>query len=134
MDLNRFDRIARSLGTGTSRRALLGGAIALGLAALPVGTEARRRWSERQVEQIITRAARRYDQSPSIMLRVARCESNLDPYAVNRAGPYYGLFQFLPSTWRSTPYGKKDWFDPRANALAAGWMWKQGRKNEWVCQ
>ena len=68
------------------------------------------------------------------MVRVARCESVLDPCAVNRKGPYYGLFQFLKSTWKTTPYGDHDIFDPEAQALAAGWMWKQGRKNEWACQ
>jgi resuscitation-promoting factor RpfB len=32
---------------------------------------------------------------------VARCESSGNPTAVNPAGPYYGLYQFLASTWRS---------------------------------
>jgi hypothetical protein len=68
------------------------------------------------------------------MVRVARCESNLDPCAVNRAGPYYGLFQFLKSTWKSTPYGDEDIYDPKAQAMAAGWMWKKGRKDEWACK
>ncbi len=68
------------------------------------------------------------------MVRVARCESVLDPCAVNRSGPYYGLFQYLKSTWKTTPYGDRDIFDPEAQSLATGWMWKQGRKNEWACQ
>ncbi|HEX5499345.1 MAG TPA: transglycosylase SLT domain-containing protein, partial [Thermomicrobiales bacterium] len=72
-------------------------------------------------------------QSRSDMLRVATCESNLDPYAVNPSGSY-GLFQFIRSTWQSTPYGDDDIFDPKANANAAGWMWEQGRQTEWVCK
>jgi hypothetical protein len=68
------------------------------------------------------------------MVRVARCESTLNPCALNHDGPYYGLFQYLASTWRSTPYGDRDIFDPEAQALATGWMWQQGRKNEWACQ
>ena len=68
------------------------------------------------------------------MERVARCESNLDPCAVNRSGPYYGLYQFLKSTWKTTPYKNDNIFDPKAQALATGWMWKQGRKNEWACK
>jgi hypothetical protein len=60
-------------------------------------------------------------------------ESNLDPYAVNPSGSY-GLFQFIRSTWKSTPFGNKDIFDPEANANAAAWMWSEGRKSEWVCQ
>jgi uncharacterized protein YabE (DUF348 family) len=32
---------------------------------------------------------------------LADCESGGNPQAVNSAGPYYGLYQFLESTWRS---------------------------------
>lgn len=131
---HRIDAIAKLMAAPNSRRALgvaLGGALtaALGSRAL-----ARRRYSERQIERIIEDAAQRYNQPRAAMLRVARCESNLDPYAVNRAGPYYGLFQFLKSTWKTTPYKNDDIFDPRANARAAAWMWKQGRRNEWACR
>ena len=97
------------------------------------GGSSYRAFSEQQIVRIIYDAADRYDQSRQDMLRVARCESNLDPYAVNPSGSY-GLFQFIRSTWKSTPFGGEDIFDPRANANAAGWMWSEGRKSEWVCQ
>lgn len=90
-------------------------------------------YSEREIIRIIYQAADKYDQDRDDMLRVARCESNLDPYAVNPSGSY-GLFQFIRATWKSTPYGDKDIFDPSANAHAAAWMWSEGRKSEWVCQ
>jgi hypothetical protein len=90
-------------------------------------------YSRKQIVRIIFDAADRYGQSRSAMLRVAECESNLDPYAVNPSGSY-GLFQFIRSTWESTPFGNKDIFDPEANANAAAWMWSEGRKSEWVCQ
>lgn len=32
---------------------------------------------------------------------LAKCESGGNPKAVNSAGPYYGLYQFSASTWRS---------------------------------
>lgn len=32
---------------------------------------------------------------------LAGCEAGGNPQAVNTAGPYYGLYQFLESTWRS---------------------------------
>ena len=83
---------------------------------------------------IIYAAADAYGQSRADMLRVAACESNLDPYAVNEAGGSYGLFQFIPSTWGSTPYADQGIFDPVANANAAAWMWSVGRRGEWVCQ
>ena len=62
--------------------------------------------------RIIYDAADRYDQSRSDMLRVAECESNLDPYAVNPSGSY-GLFQFIRSTWESTPYGTRTSSTPK---------------------
>ncbi|QYJ02775.1 ubiquitin-like domain-containing protein [Nocardioides panacisoli] len=36
-----------------------------------------------------------------VWARLAQCESGGNPGAVNPAGPYYGLYQFTASTWRS---------------------------------
>jgi uncharacterized protein YraI len=91
-------------------------------------------WRRRELIDIIHAAADRYGQSREDMLRVARCESDLVPVAVNGSGGSYGLFQFKPRTWLGTPFGEYDIFDPRANANAAAWMWAQGRRREWVCQ
>ena len=93
-----------------------------------------RTWDEDDIVRIIREAARQFGQPEDDLLRVGRCESNLDPRAVNQAGPYFGLFQFLRSTWARTPFGDRDIFDPVANASAAAWMWQQGRRNEWACQ
>jgi hypothetical protein len=90
--------------------------------------------SEKEILDFIAKAAKKYDQSNKVMVRVARCESSLNPCAYNKSGPYYGLFQFLKSTWKTTPYKDKSIYDPEAQALAAAWMWKQGRKKEWACQ
>ena len=49
----------------------------------------------KEILRYIRRAARKYGQSRRSMIRVARCESNLDPCAYNRSGPYFGLYQFL---------------------------------------
>ena len=92
------------------------------------------RHSEQEILNFISAAAKKYGQSENAMVRVARCESTLNPCALNPSGPYYGLFQFLKSTWKTTPYGDRDIYDPEAQALATAWMWKEGRKDEWVCQ
>ncbi|MDP9372965.1 MAG: SH3 domain-containing protein [Chloroflexota bacterium] len=95
--------------------------------------------SSGSITDIIVAAANRYGQSPEAMLAVARCESNLNPRAVNpisigaAGNNASGLFQFLPSTWSTTPYASHDIFDPWASANAAGWMWLVGRRGEWVC-
>lgn len=65
--------------------------------------------------------------------RKASCESRLYRYAHNPSGAS-GLFQFLPSTWASTPFGRYSVYDPYASALAAGWMHARGRGGEWVCK
>lgn len=76
----------------------------------------------------------------STLWRKARCETGgtFSPLAWNPTpiGSEHasGLFQFLPSTFRSTPYGRFSIFDPVANALAAGWMHAHGRGGEWACQ
>ena len=86
------------------------------------------------IVSIIYAAADAYGQSRADMLRVATCESNLVPTAVNPSSNASGLFQFLPSTWATTPYASQNIFDPVASANAAGWMWDNGRRNEWECQ
>ena len=91
-------------------------------------------YSEQQIIDIIYEAASTHGQSGEAMLRVARCESGLNPHAVGGGGAYHGLFQFVPSTFAGTPYGQYDIYDPWANANAAGWMWAQGQKSSWVCQ
>jgi hypothetical protein len=152
MSPDSFDTALRRMAHWRSRRAALGSIAAIALTAVAGVSEARKRdrkrkkkrkgssggctvrHSEQEILNFIAKAAKKYGQSENAMVRVARCESVLDPCAVNRSGPYYGLFQYLKSTWKTTPYGDRDIFDPEAQALATGWMWKQGRKNEWACQ
>jgi Transglycosylase SLT domain len=152
-----LDTTLRRLALWRSRRAALGSIAAVAMTAVAGVSEARKRdrkrkkkskhgkkkgtsgsctvrHSEQEILNFISKAAKKFGQSESAMVRVARCESVLDPCAVNRSGPYYGLFQFLKSTWKTTPYGDRDIFDPEAQSLATAWMWKEGRKNEWACQ
>ncbi len=85
---------------------------------------------------IIYAAADRWGQPRADMLRVARCESNLDPSAVNPSSGASGLFQFMPSTFAGTPNGKRgeSIFDAYSSADATGWMWANGMRNHWECQ
>ena len=66
--------------------------------------------------------------------RKAACESRMDPGARNLSSAASGLYQFLPGTFASTPYGRFSIFSPYANALAAGWMHAHGRGGEWACR
>ena len=133
-----LETISRELATERPRRAALAAALTAAAAARASSAgkkkRCRSRHSEEEIRRFIKRAAKKYNQKKKAMLRVAKCESNLDPCAYNRSGPYHGLFQFLKSTWKTTPYGKKDIYDPKAQAMATAWMWKKGRKNEWACK
>lgn len=61
-------------------------------------------------------------------------ESGGNPNAKNPHSTASGLFQFLTSTFASTPYGRAGMsiWDPCASALAAGWMHQNGRGHEWA--
>lgn len=66
-------------------------------------------------------------------------ESGGNPNARNTTPIYNGehatgLWQFIPSTFNSTPYGKAGMsiWSPCASSLAAGWMHENGRGGEWA--
>lgn len=70
----------------------------------------------------------------SWMRRIPGCESGWDPHAVNGGGSgSLGLYQFMPGTWASTPYGRHSPFSAKWASLAAAWMVRAGRSREWVC-
>jgi Transglycosylase SLT domain len=67
-------------------------------------------------------------------LRVAYCESRYHPNSVNSASGASGLFQFMPSTWRGTPWASQSPFDPVANAQAAAWLYSHYGPGRWSCK
>lgn len=69
----------------------------------------------------------------SWLLRIPGCESSWNPGARNPSGAS-GLYQFMPSTWASTPYGNRSIWSPRWQPYGAAWMLRAGRSNEWVCR
>jgi soluble lytic murein transglycosylase-like protein len=85
------------------------------------------------VRDAIALAAVVYRVPYSTLDRKAWCESRYSPAARNPSGAM-GLFQFLGSTWASTPFAAFSPYDPLAAALAAGWMHRAGRGGEWSCK
>jgi soluble lytic murein transglycosylase-like protein len=84
------------------------------------------------IEAIITAAAQAEGVDPSWLISTAECESGLNPNAYNGAGPYDGLFQFLPSTFAA--HGGGDIWDPTQQAQIAATMFANGESGEWpVC-
>lgn len=84
----------------------------------------------RQAKCAINRAARHYGQSAAAMKAVAWCESRYQWWI---DGHHEGMFQYLWSTWLSTPFGRRSPYNPKWASLATGWMWSVGRRGEWAC-
>ncbi len=74
-----------------------------------------------------------YDVEPLWLARIQHCESRGNPRAVNLGSQASGLYQFMPSTWLSTPFGDENIFNPESAIKAAAWMASEGRQREWVC-
>lgn len=84
------------------------------------------------IKAIITAAGDRYGVSPSWLISTAECESGLNPRAYNPSGPYYGLFQFLRSTFAA--HGGTNIWDPTQQANIAASMFASGDSSAWpVC-
>ncbi len=95
------------------------------------------------VESLIVKWANHYGVSPSTMLRVAHCESTMNPLAQNKG--YYagggnpsGLFQFLPETFaryqRKAGLSGLDVFNADHNARVAAYAFSVGGASEWECK
>lgn len=83
------------------------------------------------VEAIIRAAAAKWGVSGDWMVSIARCESGLRPNAYNPRGPYYGLFQFLMSTF--TANGGTNIWDPTDQSNIAAKMLAHGQAHQWSC-
>lgn len=83
------------------------------------------------VERIIYLASQKYGVSYPLLLSVARCESTLNPLAVNRSSGASGLFQFMPSTFSS--HGGTNIWDPVQQANIAAQMFAAGESSAWAC-
>lgn len=94
---------------------------------------ARKQCKQHRPVPCLRRAGLRWQVSTAMLVRKARCESGLNPFARNPSGAA-GLMQFLPSTFATTPYASRSIYSAKWNALAGGWMHAVGRGGEWVCR
>jgi soluble lytic murein transglycosylase-like protein len=88
-------------------------------------------YSPGSVQADIVAAADKYGVSASWMIRIAECESGMRPTAVNPRGPYDGLFQFLPSTFRA--HGGTNIWDPVQQSNITAQMLAAGEASQWSC-
>jgi hypothetical protein len=91
-----------------------------------------------QLKRLIRCAARRWNVAggPDKAVRVARCESRLDPKAYNPRG-YAGVYQQATRYWpsRATDYGFRDYsvYNGRANIMVSVRMAHRGGWGPWAC-
>jgi len=94
------------------------------------------------VEEIVRQAARKYGLGENHFVGIARCESTLNPnainYGYNENGYPSGLFQHLGGYWpaRAAKYGYSgaSVFDATANANVTAAMWAEGLSYLWECR
>ncbi len=89
-----------------------------------------------QMRVVIEGAGARWGADGPLLLRIAECESRLNPTAIGRNGAA-GLFQIIPETWRwaagRLSLGSASPFDPLANAEVAAWLLVTAGPGQWGC-
>lgn len=95
---------------------------------------------------IIHAAAAEFGVDGDRMVRLARCESTLNTWAINGRSRASGLFQYLPSTWERArwrlverglaehPYEPWDVFNPIAAARITANVISEGGASWWECR
>ncbi|HEY8740007.1 MAG TPA: transglycosylase SLT domain-containing protein [Candidatus Dormibacteraeota bacterium] len=87
--------------------------------------------SQQQVIAVIRAAADRYGQDGNRLVRVANCESSLNPRAYDAGSGASGLFQFMPGTFYGN--GGHDIWDAADQSNIAARMFSQGHAGDWSC-
>jgi len=77
---------------------------------------------------------------PVRVLRIAQCESSLNPKAKHKVSSASGLFAFTTATFkegvkkRNLDWKAEDVFDVEKNTEMALWYMKRGEWRRWVCK
>jgi predicted nucleic acid-binding Zn-ribbon protein len=90
------------------------------------------RFSQQQIISIIRTAASTYGANGDQMVRVAQCESGLNPRAYDAYSGASGLFQFMPGTFYG--HGGHDIWDPTDQSNVAAKMFAQAQSGAWTCK
>lgn len=94
------------------------------------------------VRQIIVKQAVVYNVQPEKLLRVAKCESGLNPRALNKMDtdglPAFGLFQYKKGTWErySNLAGipNADIWNAEHQAQTTAYAFSTGKSSAWGCK
>lgn len=92
---------------------------------------------ETSIEDLVVAKAKEYGLDPVKALRIAKCESGLNPLAKNPNSSAKGIFQFIDGTWSSVSRIRgisASVLDAEANIDNAMWLAKKEGWKHWVCQ
>lgn len=75
-----------------------------------------------------------------VLLKIAECESALNPRASN--GSHFGLFQFAPDTFNraagqlraTTGVSARSYWNPLDASYVAGYLFATGQASSWTCE
>jgi peptidoglycan hydrolase CwlO-like protein len=88
--------------------------------------------SRQAIIQVIRAAAARFGADGDQMVRVAGCESGLNPRAYDPRSGASGLFQFMPGTFYG--HGGHDIWDAADQSSVAAQMFSHGQAGAWDCK
>jgi soluble lytic murein transglycosylase-like protein len=89
--------------------------------------------SQHRVVPCIRRAALHWRVPFRLQLAIARCESRLRALVPNQGGSgSLGLMQFMPFTFRTTPYGRRWILSAKWNALAGAYLLARVGTGPWA--
>lgn len=87
-------------------------------------------------EDMIRRVGSQYRVDVELLLAVIKCESGLNPRAINRnpnGTTDYGLCQFNDYYYRDIITPEEALNKPEFAVATMCRMWEQGRQNDWIC-
>jgi hypothetical protein len=93
---------------------------------------ARKACERGSVTACVRHGARQHGVDERRLLRVAMCESTMNPDAVN--GQYQGLYQFGAALWRRLRYWRYSRFSAKWSSLAAALAFRRGLEGHWECK
>jgi soluble lytic murein transglycosylase-like protein len=88
------------------------------------------------IEDKIRIAATVHGVDPDLSVKIAKCESGLNPTVYGDSGKAYGLYQFHRGTFEM--FAKEaglelDYYNPEHQIILANWAFAQGYYSHWTC-
>lgn len=87
--------------------------------------------SKESLEEMIIRKSKEANLNPSTSLKIARCESSMNPLAESKSSSAKGIFQFVDKTWQNYCVGNPLNAEDNINCFIKLYP---KHKSWWVCR